>query len=137
MRDVDTVTGGIIDAGIRLHVSLGPGLLESAYRALLAEQLIRRGFVVDREKWVDLEVDGLQLKSAFRIDLLVNELVVVEVKSAEKVALVHTKQVLTYLKCLKLPVGLLMNFGAATMKEGIKRVVNGYQPASPPPGVSA
>ena len=128
MREVERVAAAAVDAGVRLHQRLGPGLLESVYKNLLAKELERRGFQVEREKTVDLEVDGLFFDGAFRIELLVNRLVVLEVKAAEKTIPVFKQQVRTYLKCLSLPLGLVMNFGCATMKEGLVRVVNGYHP---------
>lgn len=85
--------------------------------------------MVERQKPVSFEFDGLQFDDAFRVDLLVERCVVVELKSVEALAPVHSKQVLTYLRLLNLPVGLLINFGAATMKEGLHRIVNNYQPS--------
>jgi GxxExxY protein len=131
MEDIDRVSGAIVDAAVKLHKRLGPGLLESVYETLLARELERRGFRVEQQKLVSLELDGLILEAAFRVDLLVNACVVVEVKAVEKLAPVHMQQVLTYLKCLKLPVGLLLNFGGITLKEGLHRIVNGYSPPSP------
>jgi len=98
--------------------------LESVYEAVLARDLERRGFVVERQKSVSFEFDGLQFKDAMRVDLLVDARVVIEAKSVEKVLPVHPKQLLTYLRLLKLPVGLLINFGAPTLKEGVQRIVN-------------
>jgi GxxExxY protein len=128
MRDVNEVTREIVDAAISVHTRLGPGLFESVYEAVLGQELERRGFTVRRQMAVPLEVDGLRFEEAFRIDLLVDQRVVVELKSIEQLAPVHTKQVLTYLRLMKLPLGLLINFGGATLKEGLRRVVNAYAP---------
>ena len=124
MRTLDDITGEIVDASIRLHQDLGPGLLESVYEAVLSKVLTRRGFTVERQKPVCFEYDGLSFDDGFRVDLLVEGRVVVELKCVEKVAPVHSKQLLTYLRLMNLPVGLLINFGAATLKEGLHRIVN-------------
>ncbi len=128
-REVDDVTGQIVDAAYKLHVGLGPGLLESVYEIVLAKELQRRGLRVERQKLVSFEFDGMRFEEGFRVDLLVEGVVVVELKSVENLAPVHSKQVLTYLRLLNLPVGLLLNFGAATMKEGLHRIVNNYVPS--------
>jgi iron complex transport system substrate-binding protein len=99
--------------------------LESVYEAILARELLRKGLIVERQKPITFDYDGLHFEDGFRVDLLVNGIVVVELKSIEKIAPVHSKQVLTYLKLLHLRVGLLINFGAPTIKEGLKRIING------------
>ena len=124
-REIDEITGQIVDAAVKVHMGLGPGLLESVYEAVLANELEHRGLAVQRQKTVSFEFDGIRFEEGFRVDLLV-EGVVVELKSVEKLAPVHSKQVLTYLRLLNLPVGLLLNFGAATLKEGLHRIVNNY-----------
>lgn len=129
MRDIDETTGEIVDASFRIHTRLGPGLLESVYEAVLARSLEQRGLSVERQKAVALEFDGLTFDEGFRVDLLVDGRVVVELKSVEKLAPVHSKQVLTYLRLMDLRVGLLVNFGAPTLKEGIRRIVNAYVPS--------
>jgi GxxExxY protein len=114
-----------------MHKELGPGLLESVYQAVMAGELVERGLSVEQNRTVPFEFRGRTYHKGLRVDLLVDGLVVVELKSVETLAAVHWKQVLTYLRLLNLPVGLLINFGAATLKEGLKRVVNNYQaPAS-------
>lgn len=134
MRDMDEITGVIVDAAFKLHTGLGPGLLESVYEMVLARELERRGLKVERQKPVSFEFDGMRFDEGFRVDLLVEDCVVVELKSVEKLAPVHPKQLLTYLRLMNLPVGLLLNFGAGTLKEGIDRVVNNYKPSlSAPP----
>lgn len=131
--EIDEITGQVVDGAFKLHMRLGPGLLESVYELVLARELERRGFNVERQKPVSFEFDGLRFDEAFRVDLLIERCVVVELKSVETLAPVHSKQVLTYLRLLNLPVGLLINFGAATMKEGLHRIVNNYQPSSSAP----
>jgi GxxExxY protein len=125
---IDDITGIIVDAAVKLHMRLGPGLLESVYQSLLRMQLERRGLAVERHKTIGFELDGLRFERGLRVDLLVEGVVVVELKSVETLAPVHRKQLLTYLRLLNLPVGLLINFGAATLKEGLQRVVNNYTP---------
>ena len=126
MRDIDQITGEIIDTAFKLHTRLGPGLLESVYSTLLARSLERRGLAVQREKKISFEFDGIRFDEGLRLDLLVEQKVVVELKSVEKLAPVHSKQILTYLRLLDLRVGLLINFGAPTFKQGLQRVVNAY-----------
>lgn len=129
---LDDITGAIVDAAMRIHMDLGPGLLESVYVAVLYRSLQRRGLRVERQKVLQFEFDGMLFEEGLRLDLLVDNRVVVEVKSVEKLAPVHSKQVLTYLRLLRLPVGLLINFGGATLKEGLHRIVNNLDPAASP-----
>jgi GxxExxY protein len=129
MKDIDDVTGIIVDAAYQIHSGLGPGLLESVYEAVLARGLEKRGLSAERQKVVSFDYDGMHFDEGLRVDLLVDGMVVVELKSVEKLAPVHAKQLLTYLRLLHLPVGLLINFGSATMKEGLHRIVNQYQPS--------
>lgn len=124
----DPITAEIVDASYRLHITRGPGLLESVYEVVLARDLERRGLKVERQKPLSFEYEGMRFDDALRTDLLINDCVIVEIKSIEKILPVHPKQVLTYLRLLNLRVGLLINFGAPTMKEGLHRIVNGYQP---------
>lgn len=124
----DPITAEIVDASYKLHIALGPGLLESVYETVLARDLERRGLKVERQKPLSFEYEGMRFDDALRADLLINDCVIVETKSVEKILPVHPKQVLTYLRLLNLQVGLLVNFGAPTMKEGLNRIVNGYRP---------
>jgi GxxExxY protein len=124
MMSLDEIAGEIVDTSIRIHQDLGPGLLESVYEAILAKILAIRGLTVERQNPVCFQYDGISFDDGFRVDLLVEGRVVVELKSVEKVAPVHSKQLLTYLRLMNLPVGLLINFGAATLKDGLHRVVN-------------
>ena len=123
-RDVEELAALAIDCGLRIHRELGPGLLESVYESVLAASLERHGAVVERQMPVSFAFEGLVFANAFRIDLLVDEALIIEVKSTEMIAKVHGKQLLTYLRLSHRPLGLLLNFGAATFKEGIRRVVN-------------
>ena len=131
MKDIDRISGDVIDLAIRIHRELGPGLLESVYEAVLAGKLAAMGYRVVRQYPVEIEFDGMRFDVAFRIDLLVDDRIIVEVKSVDKLAPVHAKQVLTYLRLTKQPVGLLINFGGETLKEGVRRLVNNYNPSAP------
>mgnify|MGYP003384349420 CR=1 FL=1 len=126
MKQIDQITGDVVNLAIRLHKTLGPGLLETVYETVLAAKLIEMGYKVDRQKAVDFEFEGISFTGAFRIDLLVNDQLILEIKSVERLNPVHAKQLLTYLRLTKQPVGLIINFGGATLKEGIKRLVNNY-----------
>ncbi len=125
--DVEELSAIVVDAAFHIHKELGPGLLESVYESVLARALEKRGLLVQRQTAVSFEYDGMHFDDGLRIDLLVNGKFVVELKSLETFAPVHPKQLLTYLRLLNLPLGLLINFGAATFKEGIKRIVNNHQ----------
>ena len=124
--DLEGLAKIVIDCGYRLHVDTGPGLLESVYEVLLAEAIRERGLEASRQVPVPIRYKGVVVDNAFRIDLLVERSLVVELKSTERPAPVHTKQVLTYLRLMNLPLGLLMNFGRPTFKGGLQRVANDY-----------
>jgi len=130
--ELDEITGAIIDSAIQVHRVLGPGLLESVYELVLARALTSQSFKIEREKSISFEYEGMFFANAFRMDLLVDERVIVEIKSVERLAPVHSKQLLTYLRLTNLQVGLLLNFGAATLKEGIHRIVNHLPPSASP-----
>lgn len=115
----------IVDAAVRLHMDLGLGLLESVYEVLLAHHLQQAGLRVRRQVAIPIEFDGIQFDEGFRADLVVEDKVIVELKSVENVNPAHKKQVLTYLKLSGLKLGYLLNFGAAVMKDGIYRIING------------
>lgn len=115
-----------VDCGYRLHRDLGPGLLESVYEILLAESLREIGLSCDRQVPIPIRYKGVVVDNAFKADLLVEHSLLIELKSTERTALVHGKQVLTYLRLMDLPLGLLMNFGQATFKGGLQRVANDY-----------
>lgn len=130
MRDIDRITGDVLDVAIRLHRELGPGLLESVYETVLAGQLVRMGYPISRQHPVDIEFEGLRFDAAFRIDILVDERLLIEIKSVDQLHASHAKQLLTYLRLTKQPVGLLINFGGATLREGFRRLVNDYRPSA-------
>lgn len=117
----------VVDCGYKLHVEVGPGLLESVYEVVLAKMLAERELRVTRQVPVPIRLMGMAFDEGFRADIIVEDQLLVELKSVENLAPVHSKQVLTYLRLLNLPLGLLLNFGAATFKEGCKRIVNGPQ----------
>lgn len=127
MSDLDELAAQAIECGFAIHRELGPGLLESCYEVLLAASLSRFGLTVERQKAIDIEYKGISVREAFRADLLVEGRLVVEVKAVDRLAPIHSRQVLTYLKLLDLPLGLLMNFGGGTFREGLKRVANKHR----------
>ena len=128
---MDDITGAIVDSAVALHRNPGPGLFESLYEALLFSDLRRRGVHVERQRLIRVSYDGTDIEDAFRADLLVEQCVIVEIKSIARTLPVHTKQLLTYLRLTNLRVGLLLNFGAERMKDGIERVVNTYAASGP------
>ncbi len=132
MNNLDDVTETIIQESLKIHKWLGPGLMEVVYETVLARALERRGLGVQRQLDIRFEYDGMVFEKGFRVDLLVEGTVVVEVKSLEKLAHVHPKQLLTYLRLMRLPVGLLINFGSPLLKQGLHRVVNGLVPSASP-----
>lgn len=128
VTDFDSITDAIIAHAIRVHARFGPGLSESFYEAVLARSLERFGFPVERQRPIRFEHDGMVFDNVCRVDLLVDGLVIVELKSVERLERVHPKQLLTYLRAAELPLGLLINFGAPLLKNGIVRVVNQFPP---------
>ncbi|MCP5396440.1 MAG: GxxExxY protein [Sphingomonadaceae bacterium] len=126
MKPIDEISGDVVDEAISIHKNLGPGLLESVYETVLAGALMRRGYRVDRQVPIDIEYDGLSFPAAFRVDLLEENRLLLEIKSVEQLNKVHAKQLLTYLRLTNQPVGLLLNFSGETMKEGIRRLVNNH-----------
>lgn len=125
-RDVEEVASIVVDTALQLHRDLGPGLLESVYEAVLARMLEQRGLRVERQKPVPIDYQDIRLDEGFRLDLLVDGQLIVELKSVENIHPVHPKQLLTYLRLMDLPLGLLINFGAPLLKDGLKRVVNNH-----------
>jgi GxxExxY protein len=122
----------IVDCALDLHRNLGPGLLETVYEVTLARALERRGLAVRRQVGVDIKYQGKVFSEGFRADLIVEELVIVELKSIEKVTPAHKKQLLTYLRLTGLKLGYLLNFGEALMRDGITRTINGNLDSEPP-----
>ena len=125
MSEENRVTGIVVDTAIAIHRDLGPGLLESVYEKVLAHELERRRLGVETQKSIAICYDSLEIQDAFRADLVIDNKVIVELKSVEKLLQVHSKQLLTYLRLTNMKVGLLLNFGESLMKNGVHRVVNG------------
>ncbi len=115
----------IVDAAFRIHTSLGPGLLESVYEAVMAEELARRGLHAERQQTLPVVWQNVHLEAGFRVDLIVENKVIVEIKSVDAIAPVHRKQLLTYLRLANKRLGILINFDVDLIKDGIARVVNG------------
>lgn len=115
----------VVDRSIKIHQTLGPGLLESVYESILAHKLRQSGLDVERQVSVPIEFEGLKFDEGFRADLIVNGRVIIEIKSVETVHPAHKKQLLTYLKLTRMKLGYLLNFGEELMKHGITRTING------------
>jgi iron complex transport system substrate-binding protein len=126
--EIEELARHCIDRGYRLHRDLGPDLLENVYERVMCECLRREGLQVSCQQPVAVQHDGIVIENGFRYDLLVEDKLLIEVISSERHAAVHAKQVLTYLRLLDLRLGLLMNFGMGTFKEGVQRLVNNYRP---------
>lgn len=131
MNRENEIAATIVDAALRIHRELGPGLLESVYEAVLTHELGKRGLQVTQQQPLPVEWDGLRLDVGFRTDLVIEDLVVVELKSIEQIGNVHKKQLLTYLRLGKWRLGLLINFNVELIKHGITRVVNGLSDERP------
>jgi len=122
--EINVVTGLIIDAAMKVHSALGPGLLEGAYEACMRHELTSRGLVAKSQVQLPVEYYGTLVEAGYRLDLLVEDLVIVELKAVERLAAIHEAQLLTYLKLSRKKVGLLLNFNVVQMKDGIRRMVN-------------
>ncbi len=129
---LDEITEIIIGCAIAIHRKIGPGVLESVYEVLLAHYLVMNGLKVQRQYAVPICIDGLEFDEGFRVDLLVEELVPVELKSIHQLNAAHSKVVLAHLKLMQLPLGLLINFGQETLIAGLKRIVNDLDPGDSP-----
>jgi len=123
-RDIEKIIADTLDCGFAIHDRFGPGLLESAYEQLLMQLLAKQGYRTERQKPIRLCFDDIVIEDAYRVDLLVEGKLIVELKSVEKLAPVHSKQLLTYLRITGLSVGLLLNFGEYLFKDGIRRIIN-------------
>ncbi len=123
---LNQTSGMIVDAAFAVHSALGPGLLESAYEACLLYELRKRGLTVETQVPLPIVYESVQLEIGYRIDLLVENTIVIELKACEAIAPVHRIQLLSYLKLSGKPLGLLLNFHVALMKDGIVRIKNGY-----------
>lgn len=124
---LNEISYAIIGAAMKVHRTLGPGLLESAYEACLAYELEKQGFTVERQKPVPVIYEEVKLECGFRADLLVNNQIIVECKAKDKLHPIDTAQVLSHLRLLDRPLGLLINFHELNLQDGIRRVVNGYK----------
>jgi GxxExxY protein len=129
--EINQITGSIVDAAMKVHTALGPGLLESVYEKCLKHELTKRGFKVESQLWVPVLYDGIEIEGGYKIDLLVEAKVIVELRVVEQLLDIHKAQLLSYLKLANKPVGLLINFNVVHLRDGIRRLVNHYQsPAS-------
>lgn len=129
MQDIDSLSAIVVDEAVALHRALGPGLFETVYETVLAGRLEGRGLKVARQVPVPLSFEGHFFDSAFRIDILVEDRLILEIKAVDQLGKMHARQLLTYLRLTRQPVGLLLNFSHETMKEGIRRMVNDHRPS--------
>ncbi|MGL5838910.1 MAG: GxxExxY protein [Sphingorhabdus sp.] len=120
----EQLISAVVDAGFHLHRELGPGLIESVYETVFAHRLQRLGIKVVRQMPVNITIDGIGFSDAYRVDLYLDDWLVVELKALERLLGVHVRQAATYVKLLNQPFGLIINFGAETFSEGIRRVYN-------------
>lgn len=124
VTDEDTISNKVIGAAIEVHRALGPGLLESAYEECLCRELSLNDVAFDRQKALPVSYKGVDLNCGYRLDIVVEKLVILELKAVSRVEPIHEAQLLTYLKLANLKLGLLLNFNVPIMKQGIKRIVN-------------
>ena len=124
--ELNEISGAVVNAAVKVHTALGPGLLENAYEACLLHELHKRGFNVASQVILPVRYDGIVIDIGYRLDLLVENSLVLELKSVEKLLPIHEAQILTYLKLGGYKLGLLLNFNVVHMKEGIKRMINGF-----------
>ena len=122
--EINQISGAIVDASMKVHSALGPGLLEGVYETCLKHELIKRGMRCHSQVPMPVIYDGVEIEMGFRLDLLVQDLVVVELKAIERLLPIHEAQLLTYLKLTKKDVGLLINFNVTHLRNGIKRIIN-------------
>jgi GxxExxY protein len=126
LTDIERLISTVVDCGYHLHRNVGPGLLESVYETVLAKRLSDLGLLVERQKSIAIEIDGIAFGDAFRADLLIEQKLLIEIKSVERLVPLHTKQLLTYLRLMNLPLGLIINFGGDLFKDNVKRVTNNH-----------
>ena len=124
LQAIEALFNQVLDAGYRLHTEVGPGLLETVYETILADRLISMGLQVEAQKSIDIQLQDRHFRGAFRADLIVNSKLLIEIKSTESLASVHIKQTLTYIRLLNMSLGMLINFGGATFKGNVKRIMN-------------
>lgn len=123
---INDLTSSVIESAIKVHKALGPGLLESSYKECLAFELNKKGLIVEKEKPVPLIYEDVKLECGYRLDLLIENRLVLELKSVDGVSDIHIAQTLTYMKLMNNQFGLLINFNVVLLKEGIKRLINKY-----------
>jgi hypothetical protein len=126
MTTIDEIAADVLDAAFKVHQELGPGLLESAYEACLAHELTKRGLTVEKQKAQPVFYDGITIDVGYRMDLIVNDCVVIELKAVEQIIPIHQAQLMTYLKLSNKPLGFLINFNTTYFKSSIKRIANNY-----------
>lgn len=127
MNSIDSIASDIVDAAFKIHKELGPGLLESAYEACLEHELVKRGFHVERQKAQPVHYDGITIDAGYRLDLLVNDSVIIELKAVEQLLPIHQAQLTTYLKLSGKTLGFLINFNVPLFKNGIRRIANHFK----------
>jgi GxxExxY protein len=127
LKPINKLTREVIGLAMRVHSALGPGLFETVYEIVLVGKLVEAGYNVQRQVPVDINFEGTHFPNAFKVDILIEDRLIIEVKSIAALLPVHSKQLLTYLRLRNLQVGLLLNFGGATMAEGVARVVNNHK----------
>ena len=127
MNAIDSIAAEIVDAAFKIHKELGPGLLESAYEACLEHELTKRGFTVERQKTQPVHYGGIVIDAGYRLDLLVNDSVIIELKAVEQLLPIHQAQLTTYLKLSRKTLGFLINFNVPLIKNGIRRIANQFQ----------
>jgi GxxExxY protein len=122
--ELNELSGHVVDAAIKVHTALGPGLLESAYEACLMHELHKRGLKISSQVKMPISYDGLKIDAGYRIDLLVEDKLIVEIKAMERILPIHEAQLLSYLKLSGKKLGLLINFNVVLLKHGLKRIIN-------------
>jgi GxxExxY protein len=127
MNMIDKVAAEIVDAALKIHKELGPGLLESAYETCMEHELLKRGYQVERQKSQPVYYDGIIIDVGYSIDLLVNDMIIIELKAVTELTAIHHAQLLTYLKLSRKSLGFLINFNVPLLKNGIRRVANQFQ----------
>ena len=136
--EIDQITGIIVDSAMKVHSALGPGLLESVYERCLMHELTKRGLKAQSQFWVPVVYDGIQIEGGYKVDLLVEDAVIVELKVVEHILDIHKAQLLSYLKLSGKRVGLVINFNVVHLRDGIRRMVNGARlPKSPESSASS
>lgn len=127
MNTIDAIAAEIVDSALKIHKELGPGLLESAYEACLEHELQQRGFLVERQKAQPIHYNGIVIDVGYRLDLLIDDLVIIELKAVAELAPIHQAQLTTYLKLSQKSLGFLINFNVPLLKNGIRRIANHFK----------